>query len=201
MRRGLIFFFCLTAFVWLATPGYAKLQLAPMVSVQRAVSPSPSPQPTPPAKMEYFLPYPGMLPDHPFYIFKVTRDRIVMIFTKDQHQLISLYVLLADKRLAMGQALVAKGKAELAATTISKGEKYLLRAVDTLRELEDADRTPDVGLVNAVARSVNKHEEVVQELVKEVSGEAASSMGLSLQNAQEAGKQLKEFRKRRNIAM
>lgn len=203
MRRGFIFLLFLISFAWIATPIFAQRRnvSTSVVLLKRAISPSPDPQPTLPAKIEYNLPDPGILPDHPLYILKVLRDRIIIIFTKDRQKRINLYILMADKRLAMGQALVDRGKPGLGATTISKGEKYLLGAVGLLRELKKGGRTPDVGLVNKVVQSIAKHEEVVGELAKRVSGEAGSSMGLSLQNAQDAGRQLKEFKERERIGL
>lgn len=150
---------------------------------------------------EYELPYPGILPDHPFYILKVVRDRIVIFFTKKPQDKVSLYILLADKRLAMGEKLVEKKKEKQAAETISKGEKYLLRAVDVLWMMKSKNTNPDVGLVNKIATSVAKHKEVVAKLSSRVGLEAQSSMGLSLQLAEDVGRQLHQFKKQENIGM
>lgn len=204
MRRILIILLVLTllhGFVALAEAQKRKLP-----TVWRTPSPSPTLTPTPTStiakvKIEYALPFPGLLPDHPLYIFKVLRDRIVVIFTRDPRQKVALFVHLADKRLAMGERLIERKKEVLAAETISKGEKYLLGAVEILREMTEAGDRPAVGLVNQVQMSVNKHREVIAELHQRVSGQAQSSMGLSLQLGADVDEQLKVFKQSEDIGM
>ena len=72
----------------------------------------------------YELPYPGILPDHPLYFFKVVRDKIWAFSTRDNLKKVDIYILFSDKRAKMAQALSNKGKTDLAISTMSKGEKY-----------------------------------------------------------------------------
>ncbi len=116
------------------------------------------PAPTPVA---YDLPYPGILPDHPLYFLKTIRDKIVDLFTSNPEKRVEFLLLMADKRLVMGRLLMEKENEELARSTISKGEKYFLRATEELvllrkRNLESGDR-----LRERLRTAYKKHEEVV----------------------------------------
>ncbi|MFH1186604.1 MAG: hypothetical protein V1697_00330 [Candidatus Levyibacteriota bacterium] len=83
---------------------------------------------TTPAVMEnYELPYPGLLPDHPFYFLKMFRDRIIGFFISDPVKKAEFDILQADKRLNAGIYLLYKKSPktdELAISTISKGQNY-----------------------------------------------------------------------------
>lgn len=80
---------------------------------------------------EYFLPYPGLLPDNPLYVFKVARDRIIGFLIHEPLKKAEFNLLQADKRLQAGVSLLSKDakKYELALTTISKGENYFEEAI------------------------------------------------------------------------
>lgn len=80
--------------------------------------------------IDYVLPYPGMLPDNPLYIFKVLRDKVTTAFIADPTQRAFYFLFLSDKRLAAGEALRKKGNTGLAATTFLKSEDYFRQAVD-----------------------------------------------------------------------
>lgn len=107
-------------------------------------------------KEEYRLPYPGILPDHPFYFLKMIRDRLWVWLTTDPEQRARLYLLLADKRLAAGERLLAKNKPDLALTVVSKGEKYLEKAAFLVK------RKKIVSLKERLIKAAQKHQQVLQ---------------------------------------
>ncbi len=61
-------------------------------------------------KVEYNLPYPGILPDHPLYFLKQLRDKILDFLITDPVKKAEFYILQADKRLSMGIALTDEKK-------------------------------------------------------------------------------------------
>lgn len=123
-----------------------------------------SPTPT----VEYGLPYPGLLPDHPLYILKVSRDRILLFFTHDHDKKVYLNLLFADKRLVMGQLLWEKGNEDLSLSTFTKAEKYLLSAALDLVYLKKQNNLP-AGLADKVELGVKKHEEIILKLMSTIS--------------------------------
>lgn len=98
-------------------------------SLKFSVPPSSEATISPKPKSEYYLVYPGILPDHPFYKFKMIRDRIWLLLTTDPLKKAELYLLLADKRIGAGKVLVEGNKVPLGISTLIKGEKYFEKAI------------------------------------------------------------------------
>ena len=119
-------------------------------------------------KVIYNLPYPGLLPDHPLYFFKIVRDRISEFTTRDYLKQAELYLLLSDKRLAMSTSLAAVGKSKLAFTTLAKSEKYFLKIplIVITSKKQGAGATDD--FINRLKMSNVKHREMEQEMLKKL---------------------------------
>ena len=126
------------------------------------------------AKSSYTLPYYGLLPDHPLYIFKVIRDRIIDFLLTDNLKKAEFTLLSADKRLSMAMALVEKGKPELGESTASKGENYLDRSI-ALIEKAKGEGKDVTSLVNKLRPALGKHEEVLQSLAGKTEGKVSES--------------------------
>lgn len=124
--------------------------------------------PSPIAEVEYALPYPGILPDHPLYIFKVIRDRILVLRTQDTLKKIHLNLLLGDKRLVMGKLLWEKGRYDLSVSTFSKGETYLFTASSDLVQAKNANMLPP-GLSDKLELAAKKHQEVITKIMSDTS--------------------------------
>lgn len=122
------------------------------------------PAPATEKKQEYLLPYPGILPDHPLYFLKQIRDGIMDRLIVDPLRKAEFHILQADKRLAMGKLLKEQGKGVLAETTISKGEKYIERAVSGLSAFKSMGRPVPASLIDRLTRAMEKHIEVLTEL-------------------------------------
>lgn len=119
-------------------------------------------------KSEYQLPYPGLLPDHPLYILKTIRDRIIDILIADPLKKADFTLLQADKRLASGIVLVDKGNPELAEVTVSKGEDYLARSV-ALRQRAKKEGKDVLGITTKLTAALDKHQEVLSTLAEKTS--------------------------------
>lgn len=115
-------------------------------------------------KVEYYLPYPGILPDSPLYKLKTVRDRVSLWLITDPGRKAEKELLLADKRIGAAMALLDGGKDELAVSTATKGEKYLEQAVN--RVLGLAESGQDVkSLLLVMANATAKHEEMMVGIV------------------------------------
>jgi len=121
---------------------------------------------------DYQLPYPGLLPDSPFYFLKMARDRIISLFISDPLKKAQFDILQADKRLNAGIFLFIRPdrKYQLAITTISKGENYY---EDALSKLQDAKQqgmqVSDTG-GNLIA-SLKNQKQILEKLEIMVSGQ------------------------------
>jgi hypothetical protein len=76
--------------------------------------------------VDYTLPYPGLLPDHPLYILHVLRDTIQEIMVSSPIKKAEFYQMQADKDISASQVLAQKkGTGLLASATADEGlEKY-----------------------------------------------------------------------------
>ncbi|MBI2051704.1 hypothetical protein HYT33_03000 [Candidatus Roizmanbacteria bacterium] len=119
-------------------------------------------------KVVYELPYPGLLPDHPLYIMKAVRDRILDFFTRDNLKKAELYLLFSDKRAKMAEQLAKRGKSKLAISTFSKGEKYFLKIVDHVKQAKQQGKAPLADLVEKLRQSNAKHRAVLNQLLKDL---------------------------------
>lgn len=144
-------------------------------------------------KVVYELPYPGILPDHPLYALKVTRDRVLEFFTRDNLKKVNLYLLFSDKRLKMAEYLAKKGKNDLAITTASKGEKYFLKIPPLLKSSKQQGVSPDPSLLERVRLSNKKHKQLLVTLLKELPQGEQQRVEEILQINQNVAKDLKSL--------
>lgn len=114
--------------------------------------------------VDYYLPYPGILPDHPLYWLKMVRDRIGLVLTTAETAKAEKLLLYADKRLGAAWALIEGNKVALGVSTLTKAEKYLEQAV------AQRDNFSDQGRLD---RAIKKHAEVLA-LVKDKTGSYAN---------------------------
>lgn len=199
MREGLI--------------GFVLLSLLFLPFYSRAIGPSPyavlsinnskptaaaSSDKTPPVVQEevkYDLPYPGILPDHPLYPLKVLRDRILEALIRDPIRKINFYLLMADKRLNMGIYLTGKKKFKLAETTISKGEKYMIKGVNQLDEPTLQKNNLDKNnLISKYKTALLKHEQVIKNLKNNSPENIAKGYNSSLKIVREQELRIEEIR-------
>lgn len=127
---------------------------------------------TPSAKIEYQLPYPGILPNNPIYFLKALRDRVIGFLIQDPLKKAEFNLQAADKRLSASALLLDKGKKELAISTISKGENYF---EFSLRELEAIQNKEDKKVILSRLESASKKHQEVLEGMKEKIGEDLKS--------------------------
>lgn len=113
--------------------------------------------------VDYYLPYPGILPDHPFYWAKMVRDRVQLVLTTKPQAKAEKLLLYADKRLGAAWALIDGQKTVLGVSTLTKAEKYLERALEQRSSFADQER---------LDRAVRKHREVMG-LLKAKAGDQA----------------------------
>src|SRR3989338_4004740 len=129
---------------------------------------SPTPQPSPsPTPVKYNLPYPGMLPDSPFYKLKVLRDKIMLVLIQDPMKKVEYHLLLADKRIQMAKILVNKGKTELAKETALKGENEYTLLVFLFK---DVQKKQNKALFDKLELAALKHQEVLRGITTKLKG-------------------------------
>lgn len=141
---------------WLAAP--------PLAAVEAAT----------PQDIEYSLPYPGLLPDSPLYIFKVLRDRVTLAVIRDPVKKAFYNLFLADKRLAAAEVLINSGKVGLGVTTVVQVEGYYARAVDGA--LSNLSKEKADELLSKLTVAGAKHAEVINSLTAKTTGKDFEQM-------------------------
>lgn len=145
-------------------------------------------------KVEYQLPYPGLLPDNPLYFLKALRDAVIDFLISDSLKKADFYLLQADKRLNAGVYLfkIGKEKYSLAESTISKGENYfekaLAKAKDTGKQGMDID-----DIASRLLTSSKKHQEVIKMLEKNADSKTKQSLRPLLKRVNDFEKQAKSL--------
>ena len=118
-------------------------------------------------EVDYYLPYPGILPDHPLYWLKMFRDRIMLTLTKNPVDKYGRLLLYADKRVGAAKVLVEGGKTELGVTTATKAGKYLEQAINEFKGINDPGKaTPEER--ERLLKAGMKHEEVLNAILDKV---------------------------------
>jgi hypothetical protein len=143
-------------------------------------------------EVEYSLTWPGILPDHFLYPVKMVRDRIWLFLTTDVVKKAELLLKLADKRIWSAQMLIEAGKDDLGASTATKAEKYLERAVAQAKLAKEKGR--DVtGLLDNLAGATQKHEEVLLAVRKKVSDSSRGMIDAALEYPRRGFEEVKKM--------
>ncbi len=133
--------------------------------------------------IDYPLPYPGILPDSPFYFLKVARDKVMTALITDPVKKSFYLLLLSDKRLAAGQILLNTGKGDLGVNTIVNGEQYFSEAVNQAQQAKQSGKSVGELLVKLQVAGM-KHQEVMGGEVGKVSGQSAGRLEKAAVTAQ-----------------
>lgn len=111
----------------------------------------------------YFASAGDVLPDSPFWIVKVLRDKFWIFLTPGSTRKSELNLLLSDKRLMAAKTLIQKGKHDLAYTVILKSHSYFVEAVNLEYEARKmGDNTDELLLLLTKASLARK--EIMQSL-------------------------------------
>lgn len=130
-------------------------------------------------RVEYYLPYPGILPDSSLYRVKALRDKVRLVLTFDQEAKAEKELLFADKRIGAAVALIEGGKVSLGVSTATKAEKYLESAVKRIIALQRDGR--DVkSMLGTLTKATAKHVEVLETMM-ERTGDEGEALGKSWQ--------------------
>ncbi len=141
---------------------------------------------------DYYLPYPGILPDHPLYWLKMLRDRILLFLVHNPEEKLNRLLLYADKRLGAAQVLIMGGKDQLGITTATKAEKYLEQAVLELEKIKTAGNASETMFTNLAQASL-KHRQVLEQMVDKVPDQSKSTVQQAVEKAKTSFKKATEL--------
>lgn len=115
-------------------------------------------------KVEYTLPYPGILPTHPLYRLKLIRDWIMERLIVDPLRKTEFYVLQADKYLAMATVYAARNAASDAGSAARTGEVFMAKAYGAAHGAKNSGKIVPGHILDLFDRSTAKHVEILSAL-------------------------------------
>lgn len=128
-------------------------------------SPSPSPESGRPISVEYLMPYPGSIgPDSFFWPVKALRDKVWLGLTFEPAKRAEIRLSNADKRIQMAKTLFEENKADLAVSTMTKGEKYLEEAVAEEKKAR-AQKIANYEFMQRLTLATLKHRQLLEEML------------------------------------
>lgn len=146
--------------------------------------------PTP--KVNYELPYPGLLPDSPIYFLRIIRDKTVGFLISDPLKKAEFNLLQADKRLNAGIYLFKKGKVSLAVSTISKAENYFEESLERARKARSEGM--DVSdIERKLINSARKHQEELRLLEEKSDRSFKESFGIQRKRVEAFEKEVRRL--------
>lgn len=115
-------------------------------------------------KVEYALPYPGILSDNPLFFLKNLRDRIIELLISDPMNKIEFYILQADKKLNMGITLSGMGKSSEVQDVLNESFAARAKAVAVFESAVQSGRSVPTFITEKLSMSLQKHREVLTDL-------------------------------------
>jgi hypothetical protein len=146
-----------------------------LFSLLATTSPKAAETATVSAHVNYYLPYPGILPDSPLYRLKAARDIISTWIIFDLEKKAEKELFLADKRINAAVALIEGGKSSLGLTTATKAEKYLEQATNRAVSLRKAGKDTK-SILGKLALAIQKHNQILTDIKKAMTGEQGASI-------------------------
>ncbi|MBI4009156.1 hypothetical protein HY357_02900 [Candidatus Roizmanbacteria bacterium] len=119
-------------------------------------------------KVEYNLPYPGILPDHPLFFLKEIRDKFLEMTTRDTIKKAELYLLFSDKRVAMAMSLAKTGKDKLIVAAFLQAEQYFSKIPALLATSKKQGVSASADFIQRLKLSNAKHKEAGEMFLKDL---------------------------------
>jgi len=117
-------------------------------------------------KVIYELPYPGITPENPLYIFKQIRDRVQEFLIRDNLSKAEYLLTSSDKRAHIALILTEKGKTRQAVEVLIDAEQKALSIPPLLRRSKEQGVAAGESFIYTLKLSNAKHKEIIGELVK-----------------------------------
>jgi len=117
-------------------------------------------------KVIYELPYPGITPENPLYIFKQLRDQIKEFLIRDSLEKANFLLVSSDKRAHIALILMQKGKTRQAVEVLADAEQKALRIPSLMTDSKKQGAAASESFIYSLKLSNAKHREIIQDLVK-----------------------------------
>lgn len=142
--------------------------------------------------VQYDLPYAGILPDNPLYFLKALRDNVQNLLITNPLQKSTYDLLMADKRLGAADALLNKGKIDLAITTLLKSGNYFDLAIQ--QAITAKKQGESVGDILGKLRAASlKQQQVIFKMEEKTKGDTRLVLQSSQKRAEDFQKSVEQL--------
>lgn len=160
--------------------------LLPITTLYAQEKPTPTPS-------DYSLPYPGLLPNQPFYFLKASRDRVQSFFISNPVKKAEFDLLQADKRMQASLMLAQnQNNITLADSTVSKAENYFEEAITKVAEAKRQGMNVS-EITKKLSQANIKHQEVINLIEKKAGEKKKAIIAKEKARAQQLGKKVKSL--------
>jgi len=125
---------------------------------------------------------PGLLPDHPLYFLKTLSESIQTLFAFGEANRVNRHMILAEKRLAEAQALIAQGKTELAEKIMNRYQEQFTRAFTFAQQAKEKGQNSD-EIMAKIAENTLRHQAVLARVYEQVPEEAKPAIEQAMENS------------------
>ncbi len=119
--------------------------------------------------IDYQLPYPGLLPDNPLYVFKEMRDNMQVMTAPGPLEKSKAQLQIADKNMAAAVELSAKGKHQLAGERIAKAQQFIAKIIATMTSQATTAKVSQdqrTDFKTTLSKANMKHREAIESLMR-----------------------------------
>jgi hypothetical protein len=131
------------------------------------------------------MPDPGVLPDSPFYGFKLFIESIGTTFTFGAEARAERALELAEVRLVEAQVMAETGKNDLAVKAVSEYEARIEEAHENAAEIEDSEKRAEVR--NRIEAATSVHIDVLNEVKLQVPASARAAIEGAIDASMKSG--------------
>lgn len=168
MKRFMSMVFVLFLFlspVILYSPVSAVTKISPAVTgIPKTPTPSPAITPT---EVEYSLPYPGILTNHPLYFLKYMRDMVLENIITDPVKKLEFSLLQSDKFFAMAMKYAEKNDFTNQMDAVNRSIAQREKALRILQENKTLSAGQVVPVVENLVKSTARQRELLLSLSKQ----------------------------------
>jgi hypothetical protein len=133
---------------------------------------------------QYKLPFPGMLPDSPFYKLKTLRDKITLFLIRDRYKKATRHQHLADRTLFEALKTAEKGDIPLATHTAFKGENNMTLLVNEVKAAFYSGLPLNTDIVKRAHKSAPRHQELLAGMKARAKGDAKKQFDIIIEFSQ-----------------
>jgi len=134
---------------------------------------------------------PGILPDHPFYGFKLFTERLRLMFAFSEKAKIQLKLKIAERRLAEAEQMVLMNKTQIMQRVMERYQEQLQEMEQIRERLRLRNITAD-DVDEWMNRTTNKHIYVLRRVLQQAPPAAVSGLQNALQNAETNREKIRE---------